>query len=293
MFFVSLVLQFILKIRFRNKSVIQVTNQYGAEVRNIFRELEKCDFKNRKIVSDLDFLQKCATNYLFPNFLNFKLAQDKFRCDSDYKRYQRKLLFKGIDCKRLNLSILRESKDDYRRKLESRTSYLDFKHLMHVIDKTNDRKIDEVKFNKDRKLFNLGLRKKYDSLSPESVIFNLSERCLTDNQKEALSYGLSFSFNLLKLNYTNHFLAFENLYKQLASQTLYSSIPDALAYVRTRIKNAAFKSYYSFKSNVSDHHRNLIQSLKELSQDKDIIGTRPNNVKCMVFLNRSDHERKM
>ena len=162
MFFVSLVLQFILKIRFRNKSVIQVTNQYGAEVRNIFRELEKCDFKNRKIVCDLDFLQKCATNYLFPNFLNFKLAQDKFRCDSDYKRYQRKLLFKEIDCKRLNLSILRESKDDYRRKLESRTSYLDFKHLMHVIEKTNDRKIDEVKFNKDRKLFNLGLRKKYD-----------------------------------------------------------------------------------------------------------------------------------
>ena len=111
---------------------------------------------------DLVFIQQCATNHLFPIFLNFKLAQDKFRCDSDYKRYQRKLLYKEIDCKRLELSILRENNVCYRRKLESKTSLLDFKRLIHVMIKTNDRKIDIVKFSIRHILFNMGLRKNYD-----------------------------------------------------------------------------------------------------------------------------------
>ena len=81
--------------------------------------------------------------------MNFKLAQDKLRCNFDYKRYQHKLLYKEIYCNRLKLSILRESKDDYRQKLESKTSFLDFKHLIHVIDKKiNDCKIDVIKLKK-------------------------------------------------------------------------------------------------------------------------------------------------
>ena len=93
------------------------------------------------------------------------IAQDKFRCDFDYKRYQRKLLYEEIDCKRLLLSIVRESNNDYRRKIENKTYFLNFTHYLNIIDETNDRKIDDTGFNHSRKWFNLELRKKHDSLS--------------------------------------------------------------------------------------------------------------------------------
>ena len=135
--------------------------------------------------------------------------------------------------------------------------------------------------------------RQFEQLPPDKVIFNFSQRILTDAEKEVLSLGLKYCFHPRKLNFTKYFLSFENLTKQLFRNEIYECIPNALSYVKSSVKTIAFKYYYSYKSPASIREKRYRSILKQLSSDKNIIVTKPDKGTGVVILNKSDYLRKM
>lgn len=294
MFILSLILSFIIKLRFRNKSNFKfLRDRYGSGGVAAFRRLEKADLKSRKLQCDLEFLLCCLTNGLTPKFLNFNLALSRFRGNDDYREYQQKILSKEIEVKRTqildNYDIMNEAYGE----LQSKFSLLDFNHFKNIILNNNIKKSKLFKIKHDRKLFRLGLRKKYDTIPHDKVIFNLTDLKLSPIQKEALSLGLNYCFKPPKLSHTKFFLAFEKFYQQLSSNKIYKCVPDAVNIVKATVKSLAFKTYYNFKPNIPIHQTRLVSVLKTLSNNDSIHVTKPDKSKGVVLMNKSDYVSKM
>ena len=141
--------------------------------------------------------------------------------------------------------------------------------------------------------FHLGLRGKFETLPDEKVIFNLSGIPLSPLEKEALGLGLGYCFKPEKLNYTKFFLSFEKLLQQLSYNKIQKCIPDALNFVKSRLKDIALRNYYQFRPNISKHQQRLVSALKKLSMNKDLIITKPDKSRGVVLINRSEYTTKM
>lgn len=68
-----------------------------------------------------------------------------------------------------------------------------FKILTAKIKKSNEYKINNVKFIHKKKLGDLGAEP-HSGVDDEKVIFNFSNRILTSNEKDVLKLGLDFGF---------------------------------------------------------------------------------------------------
>ena len=146
---------------FLNKSCTNIiTNRYGASTLSLFRNLEKYEVKIRKFTWDIQFLKTCINNNLTPKFLRFKTALHNFQNDADYRVYQRKLLNKELESKRLFLEALYEHKWLAYNELKSRCSFLDFQFCLYTIRKTVNRSVESTDLRHTRKIFNLGLQRK-------------------------------------------------------------------------------------------------------------------------------------
>ena len=294
MFVVSIILLFILKIKYARKPVIHtLLRHYGVQGVTVFRRLEDFDFKLKKTSADLEFLLCCSLNKLTPKFLKFKISLSRFHGDSNYRNYQFQLLQKEIDSKRNRLQELRNLYQDSYFQLKEISSVLDFNHFILKIKERNDLRISKVQQVHNRKLFKLGLSEKYQTLPPSKVVFNLSSSTITPQQEEALSLGLKFCFHPLKINYSRYFASFEKLYKTLSSEKIQECMPNSLRHVQLNLKSIALRYYYSFRSKLSNHHKSLISSLKDLSSNKNLIITHPDKGNGVVILNKSDYIIKM
>ena len=294
MFSLILSLLFILRTRFANKPILNIVrDRYGEDGVRCFRELEQSDFKIRKNQCDIEFLDFCLNNELFPKFLQFKLSIDRFQNDSDYKAYQRKLLSKEAEEKFSCMKALQERKDQAVLNLKRTCSFLDLMHFSSYIETGNVKKQVKLRMNHDRKLFKLGVSRSFDQLSPDKLIFNLSDKVLTDEQKQILCLGLKYCLRPLKINFSDYFLAFENLFKQRHRNKIHECFPNALAYIKSSIKTIAYKYYYSFKAHPTPREKRHLEVLKELSSDKSVVVTRPDKGSGVVILNRSDYVKKM
>ena len=294
MFSLTIALLFLIKMRFHNKSITQVIlNRYGSTTLTSFRKYEKYDLRYQKNNCDIEFLEKCLINNLKPNFLNFKMSIPNFRSDDDYKSFQCKILRKELNSKRLLAGTLAEERKNNHQKLKLTLSYLDFNHIICYIAKLNTKKIEKVKDIQRKKLFKLGLRSQYDKIPYEKIIFNYSSITLSDLQKEALSYGLKFAFSPLKLNYVKHFSSFETFFKNLSLEPVLNIMPDTLNYIKMRIQNIAYRSFYSFRPYESLRHKKFRSSLKELSKIQDLLIMKPDKSNGIVLLNKQDYKDKM
>ena len=126
----------------------------------------------------------------------------------------------------------------------------------------------------------------------KTKIFNFSSRKLTA-EEEALSFGLKYSFNPLKLNYTEFFLAFEKLFRTLKNEEIYNSTVDSINHVRSTLKNLALKTYYSFKPELSSFHKSVMSTIKHLASDKSLIVTKPDKGSGVVLIDRNTYIQKM
>ena len=217
MFVLTLILLFILKLKFpKRKSIVNyITERYGRTVLTLFRQCEKLDYKLKKIQEDLVFLQTCLENELTPTFVNFKLHNAHLRSGPLYKNFQKKLIHEEIRNKSSQKRIILNKQSLSLSQLQASTSWIDFKHFENLIFKSNDIKIKGVKETHSRKLFKFGLLHARENLTADQVIFNLSDKHLTTDEKEVLSHGLKFALPPKKLNYHHHFLNFEKLYNEL------------------------------------------------------------------------------
>ena len=295
MFVASLILLFILKLRFpRNKSIFTVVfERYGQGGLSLLKRSINLDFKIKKINCDLHFLTTCDTNKLVPNFLRFRLYSNSAENSRQYFRFLGDLLALEISNKRVSL---RTAENELRGCLESSKSlfsHLDYNHIMTYIGRINDSKVENVKVKHQRKLRRLGLSFTYDALSREKTIFNLSDRVLSTLETEALSLGLDFCFPPRKLSYANYFESFEKLKFNLSKVAISHTVPDAITYFTANLKSLAFKYYHSFRPKVSPYFCELKTCLRNLASDTSIIVTKPDKGKGVVLMNKCDYVRKM
>ena len=93
MFIVGLILLFLAKLRFGGRPITAtLTNRYGHATLQLYRRIEKLEFRVKKIEEDLKFLDLCQSYRLIPNFLKFKTYCKKFQFTKTYFNWQFKLL---------------------------------------------------------------------------------------------------------------------------------------------------------------------------------------------------------
>ena len=125
--------------------------------------------------------------------------------------------------------------------IRSSFSYVDYKHVVSVVKRGNQHKIDDVGKTHHKKLVNLGLPYQGGKLDPQDVIFNLANINLSPDQEAALSLGLNYCFNPNQLNYNPYFLSMEKLYRYFQSVVSITQIMTRLISLELNLKISHWK----------------------------------------------------
>ena len=292
---------FIIKIRFpRTKTLIQVIHdRYNEETVRQFRKLEKLEKKLSKIACDLSFLNKCARFNLRPRFLNFRLYRRDLERSPAYRDFQRDLLFNEITSKEKQQHKITRQRDETAEGLSKSILWLDYDHLISVIERTVHNYTQHHQFVHNKKLNALGLRTPNDTSSDTASVnsvYNFSDYTLTPREYEILSRGLKYVIGPRKPSYARHFLEMEKLLYQISGFQTVKPEDDNKRSFFSKFKILAH-SYYrdiikyynaDYNLSISDH-----QTLKNLAKNKDIVIIKLDKGNGAVVMNRSDYVTKM
>ena len=80
MLFITILAIIFLSLRFpRNSSIsLLIFQRYGRDALDLFRKLEKIDFKIKKAKCNIKFLKKCVFYNVFPKFVQSKVSSITF-----------------------------------------------------------------------------------------------------------------------------------------------------------------------------------------------------------------------
>ena len=287
------VLLFILKLRFPKN--IPFTNliktRYSIEALSLYRKLEHLDFKIRKIHLDLSFLRTCKAYSIIPKFLNFKLYKSKVKKTLTYKAFQFKLLNYEINDKNKTLKKLEEECNTVKSKCQETFSFIDYKCLYNRLQRTNESRIKTVQVTHSKKLNSLGISTKH-AINKDKVVINISKRKLSTQEKDVLSFGLSFSLPILKPDFVNHYLNFEKLSLLIKNKLKSNTVNEALKGIKS-IANDTFRDFHQYKFSFPKLPKNLLDALKSLKSDKSIFITRPDKGRGTVILDKNEYIKKV
>ena len=294
--FLIYVYLFLTKLRFPRYIPLSsiIVNRYSHSTLKIFRQYEKSVYKQEKCTQDMVFLRKCKIYNVMPKFLYFKLYNKKLHNSEMYKRWQNKLLNNEINNKNKHYKRLCEQTTNLSANLKSATSFLDFYYLKFFVRKNTNVTINKVKTIHNNKLNRLGINNDLRPLDPNKVIFNHSNRILTEKEKFMLSFGLNFKLPIFKINYYKYFYAFENLYHTLSTLPIFNS--ENTPPLKTSLQNIACKFFFNFKPYKVFSpiiKKTDINILKELSKDTNIIISRPDKGHGVVILGKNGYIDKM
>ena len=154
---ISIVLLFLVRLRFlSNLSTIQVIrNRYGNDTVKLVRQFEKLDYKHRKILLDLNFLENCINNNVTPKFLQFRLANKDLRSSSTYRQFQQKLLKQEIINKKRRFKLVEKNLLSVKNELMFKLKWIDFHHVCNLFLTGNDRSISKHQKIQDKKFCKL------------------------------------------------------------------------------------------------------------------------------------------
>ena len=119
--------------------------RYGSAILQLFRNVQKADYKLRKLRCDVHFLETCERNGLTPKFLHFKLYNRHLQRTRHYRDYQKKLLQEEVRGKRRLIYRVAADLETLTGDLKSAVSRLDFIHLTNCIERVNDKSLEKVK----------------------------------------------------------------------------------------------------------------------------------------------------
>ena len=140
-------------------------------------------------------------------FLRFKVYNARFQRTWTYHSWLFELLDTEIKSQKKKLLLLRNTLNTDICNLRLNVSYLDNKCLISKIESNSEKKLSNVILIHNRKLRNLGIDPE-NKLDQNKVIFNLSNRVLTQEEKDVLTLGLDFGLVPTKANSINHFVGF-------------------------------------------------------------------------------------
>ena len=153
-------------------------------------KFEKFDFKNRKAVLDLEFLQSCKKEKLIPKFLQFQVANKRLESSEAYVSCQKRLRNQEISIKYKNIRTLYNKITSMKNILHNEISFLDYVHVATKFLVLNNKNITKVYKNQGKKLHNLYLNNSYHNFvtfhDPDKVIFNFSNHVLKITKKSLL-----------------------------------------------------------------------------------------------------------
>ncbi len=135
---------------------------------------------------------------------------------SAYRQCQNKLLQDEINAKHAYIRVLSAQVTTAHSSLASLVSNIDFIHLKNVSDRENSKKLNQHQRIQDCKIFRLCAKfENTCSFDPDAVVFNFSNRLITDKEKEILLKGLNFAIPPTKLKLCGFLMPFEKFYHQL------------------------------------------------------------------------------
>ena len=264
----SIIFLFLVRLRFpKHLSTIQVIRKrYGDDIVKKVRQFEKFDFKYRKTLLDLDFLDNCLKNNIIPKFVQFRVSNNGLRHSSTYKQCQIKLIQQEVSNKKRRLRTLKRDLSSVRHELSLKLSFIDLNHVCNLFLIGNDKAISKHQKIQNKKLNNLkGSNIDNIGHDPNKVIYNFSDYQLTESEKSVLCKGLQFAFPPSKLEYADFMLPFELLFRDIKNFDL--SVPQSKA-VKSKLLDTAFSSFDKFnknqvKSNLSKEEQKALQNLRK------------------------------
>ena len=266
---------FLARLRFPDQdSIIKILRRcYGDGLVKKVQKFEKFDFKYRKALLDLEFLQSCKKEKLIPKFLQFKVANKQLESSEAYLSCQRRLLNQEMFIKYKSIQALNNKITSMKNNLYSEMSFIDYVHVITKFLVSTDKNIYKIHKNQGKKLHNLFLNNSYHnsvtSHNPDKVIFNFSSHVLNTTEKSLLSKGLNFTIPPKNINYTDYMIPLELLYRDVDSLQVSNLDKE---FIKSRLRDSASSSY---KDTSKTFEKNLpkaeFDALKILLKNKDII----------------------
>ena len=294
MFAYALVLLFLIRIRFPRNTPINeiIIRRYGRPVLQQYRSVEKNYFKMRKLEDDIRFLNLCKDYNIIPKFLKFKVYNVRLYTTKLYRSWLFKLLDTEIRNQSKKLKNCVNVYESTMNELKVVLSYIDFKCLTSIAKSNGDKKMINVLITHNRKLKDLGVDVS-KGVDCNKVIFNLSNRVLTEEEKNVLSLGLEFGLKPSKISFFRYFLNFEKLCGILKNCNKYGT--ESWNVVFNKISVIANNSYKNFYRNKHSDPINdkRVEILKSLRDDDNIIITRPDKGKGVVIVDKDNYIERM
>lgn len=207
-----LIYLFVLAIRrLSGKPITEyIRKKYGKTALNTFRRTEKLSFREKKLQKDIRFLKLCKDYHVIPNFVNFRVHNPMFVYTEIYRSWCFQLLNREINRQMRKETATSKQLNNDLSLLKSTLSPIDFICISRLIKGNVDNKLRKVDIVHNKKLLNLGIdgKKKVDK---NKVIFNLSNKVLTEEQKDVLAYGLDYCLPQTKIPFHRFYLYFEKL----------------------------------------------------------------------------------
>ena len=191
---VCIIFLFLVRLWFsRHLSTIKVLRKrYGDVIVRKVVEFEKLDFKYRKVLLDIDFLNTCLKSNIIPKFVQFLVSNKDLRNSTAYRQYQIKLLKQKISNKKRSLRTLR-GLTSVINGLSLTLSFIDLNHVCNLFLIGNDEAIlKHSKLNKKLNNFKVTTLEN-SSHDPHKVIYNFSDYKLTGSKKSVLCTDLEFA----------------------------------------------------------------------------------------------------
>ena len=103
---VALLILIVIRFNFPNGSSIAaiIRKRYGDDILKDVRLFKKLDKKCRKLELDIDFLETCLREDVFPKFVQFKVANLNLKSSTVYHDCQRNLLKEELNNKKKSLT---------------------------------------------------------------------------------------------------------------------------------------------------------------------------------------------
>ena len=171
---------------------------------------------------------------------------------------------------------------------------VDLIHLKSVSDRENTKRLNQHQKIQERKLSRLCAETKSDSsIDPNTVVFNFSQRLITDQEKEILSKGLNFSIPPKKLDYCAFLAPFETLHKKHIKEDLFEKSGYFAASVKAKLKDIAYSGCRSYSRPDFLLSKEDIKLLDNLENNNNIVIVKPDKGNGVVILDRNDYNKKM
>ena len=153
---------------------------------------EKFNFKYRKALLDLEFLQSYKKEKLIPKFLQFRVDKKRLESSETYPSCQRPVLNQEMSVQYKSTRTLNNNIKSIKSNLYNKMSFV---HVTTKFVVSNDKSIYKIRKKKGKKFHNLFLNNSYHnsvtSHNLDKVIFNISSHVLSTTEKSLLSKELN------------------------------------------------------------------------------------------------------